>query len=144
MNKIAASLCVVDDDASIRESVEGLLWAEGLRVETYCSAREFLARTTVEPPGCLELQGAYPRGNKGTERIWSLKQSVSLMCFPAKELVEYWQSCPSTGTPVDTEARMRRRDGVYRWFLFSRKSPGRRIWQHSQMVRHAWTSRTEK
>jgi FixJ family two-component response regulator len=56
MNKIAASLCVVDDDASIRESVEGLLWAEGLRVETYCSAREFLARTTVEPPGCLELQ----------------------------------------------------------------------------------------
>ena len=34
------------------------------------------------------------------------------------ELVQYWQSCLDTGTPVDTEARMRRFDGSYRWFLF--------------------------
>ena len=66
MNKIAASVCVVDDDASIRESVEGLLRAEGLRVETYCSAREFLARTTVEPPGCLVLDVELP-GLSGLE-----------------------------------------------------------------------------
>jgi PAS domain S-box-containing protein len=33
-------------------------------------------------------------------------------------LVSYWQSCLATGTAVDTEARMRRSDGVYRWFLF--------------------------
>jgi PAS domain S-box-containing protein len=33
-------------------------------------------------------------------------------------LVEYWQGCLASGTPVDTEARMRRFDGVYRWFLF--------------------------
>jgi PAS domain S-box-containing protein len=33
-------------------------------------------------------------------------------------LVEYWQACLASGTPVDTEARMRRFDGVYRWFLF--------------------------
>jgi PAS domain S-box-containing protein len=33
-------------------------------------------------------------------------------------LVEYWQTCLATGTPVETEARMRRFDGVYRWFLF--------------------------
>ena len=31
---------------------------------------------------------------------------------------EYWRSCLASGTPVDTEARMRRFDGVYRWFLF--------------------------
>jgi FixJ family two-component response regulator len=66
MNKIAASVCVVDDDASIRESVEGLFWAEGLRVETYCPAREFLARTTVEPPGCLVLDVELP-GLSGLE-----------------------------------------------------------------------------
>jgi len=36
----------------------------------------------------------------------------------AKGLVDYWQSCLATGTPVDTEARMRRFDGEYRWFLF--------------------------
>jgi PAS domain S-box-containing protein len=33
-------------------------------------------------------------------------------------LVAYWQTCLASGTPVDTEARMRRFDGVYRWFLF--------------------------
>jgi PAS domain S-box-containing protein len=33
-------------------------------------------------------------------------------------LVEYWRSCLASGNPVDTEARMRRFDGVYRWFLF--------------------------
>jgi PAS domain S-box-containing protein len=33
-------------------------------------------------------------------------------------LVKYWQSCLDTGTPVEVEARMRRFDGVYRWFLF--------------------------
>jgi len=34
-----------------------------------------------------------------------------------KRLVEYWQSCLASGTPVDTEARIRRFDGSYRWFL---------------------------
>lgn len=33
-------------------------------------------------------------------------------------LVKYWQACLESGTPVDTEARMRRFDGVYRWFIF--------------------------
>jgi PAS domain S-box-containing protein len=35
-----------------------------------------------------------------------------------KELVEYWQSCLASGVPVETEARMRRYDSAYRWFLF--------------------------
>ena len=35
-----------------------------------------------------------------------------------KELVEYWQSCLASGVPVETEARMRRFDSAYRWFLF--------------------------
>jgi PAS domain S-box-containing protein len=33
-------------------------------------------------------------------------------------LVEYWQAHLRSGSPVDTEARMRRFDGEYRWFLF--------------------------
>jgi PAS domain S-box-containing protein len=36
----------------------------------------------------------------------------------AKRLVEYWKSCLASGTPVETEARIRRFDGAYRWFLF--------------------------
>lgn len=33
-------------------------------------------------------------------------------------LVKYWQSALASGTPVEAEARMRRFDSVYRWFLF--------------------------
>ncbi len=33
-------------------------------------------------------------------------------------LVKHWQSCLTSGAPVDTEARVRRHDGSYRWFLF--------------------------
>lgn len=32
-------------------------------------------------------------------------------------LVENWQTCLASGTPVDSEVRMRRFDGAYRWFL---------------------------
>jgi PAS domain S-box-containing protein len=40
----------------------------------------------------------------------------------AKGLVDYWQSSLASGTPAEAEARMRRFDGAYRWFLF-RASP---------------------
>jgi PAS domain S-box-containing protein len=33
-------------------------------------------------------------------------------------LVAHWQACLASGATVPTEARMRRFDGVYRWFLF--------------------------
>lgn len=39
-------------------------------------------------------------------------------------LVDYWRSCVASDSPCDTEARMRRYDGAYRWFLF-RASPVR-------------------
>jgi len=34
-----------------------------------------------------------------------------------KKLVEEWQSCLASGTSIDTEARIRRFDSSYRWFL---------------------------
>jgi len=40
----------------------------------------------------------------------------------AKGLVDYWQAALASGQLVDVEARMRRFDGEYRWFLF-RASP---------------------
>ena len=44
--------------------------------------------------------------------------SVVIHPEDAKGLVEYWQSALASGTHVEAEARMRRFDGVYRWFLF--------------------------
>src|SRR5581483_9537047 len=35
-----------------------------------------------------------------------------------KRLIDYWEACLAAGTPGDTEARIRRYDGAYRWFLF--------------------------
>jgi DNA-binding NtrC family response regulator len=60
MNKIDAPVCVVDDDESALESIEDLLRAEGIPVETYRSAKEFLARPRGEPPGCLVLDVILP------------------------------------------------------------------------------------
>jgi FixJ family two-component response regulator len=51
---------VVDDDVSVRESLELLLGSEGLRVETYTSAREFLFRPRARTPSCLILDVALP------------------------------------------------------------------------------------
>src|SRR5262249_42981559 len=34
-----------------------------------------------------------------------------------KRLIEEWQLCLASGTPVNTEARIRRFDAAYRWFL---------------------------
>ena len=51
---------VVDDDVSIRESLEVLLQKAGWSVETFVSAQEFLARPPVVVPNCLVLDVSLP------------------------------------------------------------------------------------
>jgi FixJ family two-component response regulator len=51
---------VVDDDVSVRESLELLILHEGLAVETFTSAQEFLARPRVSVPSCLILDVSLP------------------------------------------------------------------------------------
>ena len=51
---------VVDDDSSVRESLELLLRTAGWRVETFCSAMEFLAYPRANIPGCLVLDVSLP------------------------------------------------------------------------------------
>ena len=53
-------VCIVDDDASVREAVSSLLRSEGLMVETFGSAREFLASPRRDAPGCLVLDVDLP------------------------------------------------------------------------------------
>jgi FixJ family two-component response regulator len=54
---------VVDDDASIRDSVKNLLKAVGLRAETFGSTEEFLAATRPEVSSCLVLDVRLPGMN---------------------------------------------------------------------------------
>jgi FixJ family two-component response regulator len=56
----AAVVYVVDDDVSVRESLELLLSCMGWQVETFESAREFLARARPEVPSCLVLDVTLP------------------------------------------------------------------------------------
>ena len=51
---------VVDDDISVRESLELLIRQEGWRPETFASAEAFLARPQVPVPSCLVLDVTLP------------------------------------------------------------------------------------
>ena len=51
---------VVDDDVSVRESLELLIQFAGWQPETFASAEEFLARPRVLTPNCLVLDVSLP------------------------------------------------------------------------------------
>jgi FixJ family two-component response regulator len=51
---------IVDDDLSVRESLELLIRSAGWRPETFASAQEFLARPRVDAPSCLVLDVSLP------------------------------------------------------------------------------------
>jgi len=51
---------VVDDDVSVRESLEALIGLEGWQVETFASAEAFLSRPRVFVPSCLVLDVSLP------------------------------------------------------------------------------------
>jgi FixJ family two-component response regulator len=51
---------VVDDDVSVRESLELLIGYAGWKPETFASAREFLAHPRVVAPSCLVLDVSLP------------------------------------------------------------------------------------
>ena len=56
----ASTVFVIDDDASIRRSIQGLLKSVGLRSESFSSTQEFLARRATEGPSCLVLDVRLP------------------------------------------------------------------------------------
>jgi len=53
-------VCVVDDDASVREALASLFRSVGLEVATFANAADFLARDNADAPGCLVLDVRLP------------------------------------------------------------------------------------
>jgi FixJ family two-component response regulator len=51
---------VVDDDVSVRESLELLISCAGWQPETFASAQEFLIRPRIPVPSCLVLDVSLP------------------------------------------------------------------------------------
>jgi FixJ family two-component response regulator len=66
MSSIKPIVFVVDDDVSVRESLELLFRHEGWKAETFSSAQEFLQRPPVLVPNCLVLDVSLP-GISGLE-----------------------------------------------------------------------------
>jgi FixJ family two-component response regulator len=66
MAESKAIVFVVDDDPSIREALGSLIRSAGLKVETFASAQEFLARPRADLPSCLVLDVRLP-GLSGLE-----------------------------------------------------------------------------
>lgn len=54
---------VVDDDASVRNSLKLLVESAGWAAETFASGDAFLSRLPVRPPSCLVLDVVMPDGN---------------------------------------------------------------------------------
>ena len=66
MADVAPIVFVVDDDVSVRESLELLLQSAGWQRETFASAQEFLSRPRPTVPSCLVLDVTLP-GLNGLE-----------------------------------------------------------------------------
>src|SRR6516225_2728906 len=66
MSTAVSVVFIVDDDVSVRESLELLIQNEGWKPETFATAQEFLDRPRSHVPSCLVLDISLP-GLNGLE-----------------------------------------------------------------------------
>ncbi len=59
----APTVFVIDDDAGVRASIQGLLKSASLRSESFGTAEEFLRRKRPDGPSCLVLDVSLPGVN---------------------------------------------------------------------------------
>ena len=77
MPDATAIVFVVDDDISVRESLELLIRSAGWKPETFTSAREFLSRPRATVPCCLVLDVTLP-GLNGLELQQQLAERTEM------------------------------------------------------------------
>jgi formate hydrogenlyase transcriptional activator len=85
----------------ITQTIPGMLWSATPEGELdYCNrpSLDFTAMTAEQATGWGWTAAIYPDDRDS--------------------LIERWRSCLASGKPYDMEARVRRFDGAYRWFLF--------------------------
>jgi FixJ family two-component response regulator len=77
MADVKATVFVVDDDISVRESLELLIKSAGWKPETFASPREFLSRPRATVPCCLVLDVSLP-GLNGLELQQQLAERTDM------------------------------------------------------------------
>ena len=60
MTEDQPTVFVIDDDASVREAVKGVVKSVGLQAETFASTQDFLRKWLPEKPSCLVLDVRMP------------------------------------------------------------------------------------
>jgi len=105
-----------------KQAVEALRASEG-NLRAIINTIPTLSWST-RPDGYVEFLSERWLGFTGLTEEQALGFGWAVAIYPgdAQRLLEYWQGALNAGTEVDVEARLRRFDGVYRWFLF-RASP---------------------
>jgi FixJ family two-component response regulator len=66
MSEPSPTVLVIDDDASVRDSINSLLRSVDLKVELFGSTEEFLQRKILDGPSCLVLDVRLP-GKSGLD-----------------------------------------------------------------------------
>ena len=77
MRDFRSIVFVIDDDVSVRESLELLIHSAGWRAETFESGQEFLSRPRVAVPCCLLLDVTLP-GPNGLELQQQLAERTDM------------------------------------------------------------------
>jgi FixJ family two-component response regulator len=77
MRDVSAIVFVVDDDVSVRESLELLIKSAAWHPETFASAQEFLSRPRSTVPSCLVLDVNIP-GLNGLELQQQLEERTEM------------------------------------------------------------------
>jgi FixJ family two-component response regulator len=60
MSQVTPIVFIVDDDVSVRESLDSMIRFEGWQAETFATAEAFLSRPRVDAPSCLVLDVGLP------------------------------------------------------------------------------------
>jgi len=106
MSSPAPIVFIVDDDVSVRESLELLTRNEGWQVETFASAQKFLDRPRSYVPSCLVLDVSLPglNGLELQERVasgyrrddkWRPLSPVEITHAEQRRKNEHWHSVGS-------------------------------------------------
>ncbi len=77
MPDVKAVVFIVDDDISVRDSLELLIGTTGWQPETFASAQEFLSRPRTTAPSCLVLDVSLP-GLNGLELQQQLTERTDM------------------------------------------------------------------
>jgi FixJ family two-component response regulator len=77
MQDVSSVVFIVDDDVSVRESLQSLITTAGWQPETFASAQEFLSRARADVPCCLVLDVTLP-GLNGLELQQQLAERTEM------------------------------------------------------------------